>query len=48
MALISNIGAGIFTTLKFKADSSYTLPTSDSSHQAFIAGGQVILMVLLK
>ena len=39
MALISNIGAGIFTTLKFKADTSYTLPTNDSTHQAFIAGG---------
>ena len=39
MALISNIGAGIFTKLKYKADSSYTLPTSDSTHQAFIAGG---------
>ena len=38
MALISNIGAGIFTRLKYKADSSYTLPTSDSTHQAFIAG----------
>ena len=36
MALISNIGAGIFTTLKFKADSSYTLPTNDTTHQAFI------------
>jgi hypothetical protein len=30
MALISNIGAGIFTKLKYKADSSYTLPTSDA------------------
>ena len=30
MALISNIGAGIFTKLKYKADSNYTLPTSDS------------------
>jgi hypothetical protein len=39
MALISNIGAGIFTTLKFKADSSYTLPTNDTTHQAFIATG---------
>jgi hypothetical protein len=39
MALISNIGAGIFTTLKFKADSSYTLPTNDTTHQAFIASG---------
>ena len=39
MALISNIGAGIFTSLKFKADSSYSLPTSDSSHQTFIAAG---------
>ena len=39
MALISNIGAGIFTKLKFKADSSYSLPTSDSSHQTFIASG---------
>lgn len=38
MALISNIGAGIFTKLKYKADSSYTLPTSDSEHQTFIAG----------
>ena len=36
MALITNIGAGIFTTLKFKADSSYTLPTDDTTHQAFI------------
>ena len=36
MALISNIGAGIFTTLKYKADSSYTLPTNDTEHQAFI------------
>lgn len=39
MALISNIGAGIFTTLKFKADSSYTLPSNDTTHQAFIASG---------
>lgn len=39
MALISNIGAGIFTKLKYKADSSYTLPTTDAEHQAFIAGG---------
>lgn len=39
MALISNIGAGIFTTLKYKADSTYTLPTDDTTHQAFIAGG---------
>jgi len=39
MALISNIGAGIFTKLKYKADSNYTLPTSNSSHQAFIASG---------
>jgi hypothetical protein len=39
MALISNIGAGIFTTLKYKADSSYTLPTNDTTHQAFIASG---------
>jgi hypothetical protein len=36
MALISNIGAGIFTTLKYKADTSYTLPTDDTTHQAFI------------
>ena len=36
MALISNIGAGIFTTLKYKADSTYTLPTSDGEHQSFI------------
>ena len=39
MALITNIGAGIFTSLKFKADSSFTLPTDDTTHQAFIAGG---------
>lgn len=39
MALISNIGAGIFTKLKYKADSSYTLPTNDTEHQAFIAAG---------
>lgn len=39
MALISNIGAGIFTTLKFKADSNYTIPTNDTTHQAFIASG---------
>lgn len=39
MALISNIGAGIFTKLKYKADSSYTLPTNDSEHQTFIASG---------
>jgi len=39
MSLISNIGAGIFTRLEYKADSSYTLPTSDATHQAFIAGG---------
>jgi len=39
MALISNIGAGIFTRLKYKADSSYTLPTSDSTHQTFIGSG---------
>lgn len=38
MALISNIGAGIFTTLKFKADSNYTLPTDDATHQTFISG----------
>lgn len=38
MALISNIGAGIFTTLKYKADATYTLPTDDSSHGTFIAG----------
>jgi len=36
MALITNIGAGIFTKLKYKADSTYTLPTNDSTHQAFI------------
>jgi hypothetical protein len=36
MALISNIGAGIFTKLKFKADSSYTLPSTDGEHQTFI------------
>lgn len=36
MALISNIGAGIFTTLKYKADSTYALPTSDAEHQTFI------------
>ena len=39
MALISNIGAGIFTKLKYKADSNYTLPTNDTTHQAFIASG---------
>ncbi len=39
MALITNIGAGIFTSLKFKADSSFTLPTNDTTHQAFIASG---------
>ena len=39
MALISNIGACIFTKLKYKADSTYTLPTSASEHQTFIAGG---------
>ena len=39
MALISNIGAGIFTKLKYKADSNYTLPTSDSEHQTFIGVG---------
>ena len=39
MALISNIGAGIFTKLKYKADSGYTLPTSDSTHQTFIGAG---------
>lgn len=39
MALITNIGAGIFTTLKFKADSNYTLPSDDTTHQAFIASG---------
>jgi|TARA_R110000803_G_C11984903_1_gene321190 hypothetical protein len=38
MALITNIGAGIFTSLKFKADSNFTLPTNDTTHQAFIAG----------
>ena len=38
MALISNIGAGIFTTLKYKADSAYTLPTDDSSHGTFLSG----------
>jgi hypothetical protein len=38
MALISNIGAGIFTKLKYKADSSYVLPTNDTEHQSFIAG----------
>lgn len=38
MALISNIGAGIFTTLKFKADSNYTIPTDDTTHQTFISG----------
>jgi hypothetical protein len=36
MALISNIGAGIFTKLKYKADSTYTLPTTDGEHQTFI------------
>jgi|TARA_R110000744_G_scaffold216137_2_gene334922 hypothetical protein len=38
MALISNIGAGIFTKLKYKADATYTLPTDDSTHATFIAG----------
>ena len=38
MALISNIGAGIFTKLKYKADATYTLPTDDSTHGTFIAG----------
>ena len=37
MALITNIGAGIFTSLKFKADNNFTLPTNDTTHQAFIA-----------
>ncbi len=36
MALINNIGAGIFTTLKYKEDSSYTLPTTSGEHQTFI------------
>jgi len=39
MALISNIGAGIFTKLKYKVDNNYTLPTTDSAHQTFIGGG---------
>ena len=38
MALISNIGAGIFTKLKYKADSTYTLPTTPTEHQTFISG----------
>lgn len=40
MALINNIGAGIFTTLMYKADTSgtgVTLPTDDASHRAFVA-----------
>ncbi|QLF87971.1 hypothetical protein Aegir_gp22 [Pelagibacter phage Aegir EXVC013S] len=38
MALITNIGAGIFTSLKFKADNNFTLPTNDTTHQTFISG----------
>ena len=36
MALITNIGAGIYTSLEYKADTSYTLPTDDATHQTFI------------
>jgi hypothetical protein len=38
MALINNIGAGIFTTLKYTEEtSSITLPHDDAGHQALIA-----------
>lgn len=38
MALINNIGAGIFTTLKYTEDTgSITLPHDDTSHQELIA-----------
>ena len=40
MALINNIGAGIFTTLKYVEETtSITLPTDDTSHQAAIGTG---------
>ena len=39
MALISNIGAGIFTTLKYIADANTTLPTNDTEHQTFVGTG---------
>ena len=39
MALISNIGAGIFTTLKFIEKGSLTQPQTDTEHQAFPSSG---------
>ena len=40
MALINNIGAGIFTTLKYVEDSNTaTLPTNDTTHQSAITTG---------
>ena len=46
MALISNIGASIFTTLEYTTDTGLTLPTSNSEHQGFV-GGNVTLSGIL-